>query len=140
MMIDFENDNPYAPPVSSGEQVYEGNINSSALQYLSSAGKWALFYAIMTALLILVSFFGIEGVADIFGILINIVIYGMLAFFAWKYAQNAKLIQTNPNTEQLAQCTSPLNTILIINGVLFILALVLAALGLLLLLIAAVAG
>ncbi|MBO4576647.1 MAG: hypothetical protein J5680_05995 [Neisseriaceae bacterium] len=129
MAIDFENDNPYAPPQSSGEITYDGNINSQALQYLRSAGKWALFYAIMTALLILISLFGIQSFADIIGLLINIVIYGMLAFFAWKYAQNAKLIQTNTNTEQLAQCTSPLNTILIINGVLFIIGLVIISIA-----------
>lgn len=38
-MIDFENDNPYAPPKNGGEIAYEGNINSQALQYLRSAGK-----------------------------------------------------------------------------------------------------
>ena len=124
MAIDFENDNPYAPPVSSGEINYGGNLNSQALQYLRSAGKWALFYAIMTVLFLVLSLFGIDGIEDIIGLIINFVIMGFIAFYAWKYAQSAKLIQTNPNTEQLAQGTSSLNKILIINGVLFIIGLV----------------
>ncbi|MBO7555084.1 MAG: hypothetical protein J6T41_03845, partial [Neisseriaceae bacterium] len=65
-----------------------------------------------------------DGIEDIIGLIINFVIMGFIAFYAWKYAQSAKLIQTNPNTEQLAQGTSSLNKILIINGVLFIIGLV----------------
>ena len=139
-MIDFENDNPYAPPVSSGEQVYEGNINSSALQYLNSASKWALFYAVMTALFLVLAVFSISGVGDIFGLIINFVISGFLAFYAWKYAQNAKLMQSNANIEQLAQGTQSLNMILIINGVLFIIGLVILCIIFLALVAVAVSG
>ena len=128
-MIDFENNNPYAPPQSSGEISYEEDINSQSLQYLRSAGKCALFFAVMTALFLVLSLFGIDGIEGIIGLLINRVIMGLLAYFSWKYAQNAKLIQTNTNTEQLAQCTSPLNTILIINGVLFIIGLVIISIA-----------
>ena len=123
-MIDCENNNPYAPPQSSGEIAYEEDINSQSLQYLRSAGKWALFFAVMTALFLVLSLFGIDGIEGIIGLLINLVIMGLLAYFSWKYAQNAKLIQTNTNIEQLAQGTSFLNKVLIINGVLFIIALV----------------
>ncbi|MBR5939936.1 MAG: hypothetical protein IKZ88_01655 [Neisseriaceae bacterium] len=124
MAIDFENDNPYAPPQSSGEITYDGNINSSALQYLNSASKWALFYAVMTVLFLVLALFSISGVGDIFGLIINFVISGFLAFYSWKYAQNAKSMQSNANIEQLTQGTQSLNMILIINGVLFIIGLV----------------
>lgn len=139
-MIDFENDNPYAPPKNSGEITYEGNINSQALQYLRSAGKWALFFAIMTVVCFVLSLFGIDGIEDVIGLIINLVIMGFIAFYAWKFAQNAKLIQTNPNTEQLAQGTSSLNKILIINGVLFIIGLVIIGVAFLFGMLAAAIG
>ena len=38
-MFDFENNNPYAHPQSSGQIAYEEGINEQSLQYLRSAGK-----------------------------------------------------------------------------------------------------
>lgn len=137
-MIDFENDNPYAPPSSSGGVHYDGQISNTALQYLDSARKWSLFYVIMMVLMILVSLFSNQDIASIFAAFINIAIYGALGFFAWKYTQNARLIQIQSTTEQLAQCVSSLNTILIINGVLFILGLLLIGIAFLFAMIAAV--
>ena len=75
----------------------------------------------MTALALVLSLFGIKGIGGGINFLINLVIMGLLAYFSWRYAQNTKLIQTNNNIEQLAQGTSFLNKVIIINGVLFIL-------------------
>lgn len=53
MAIDFENDNPYAPPTSSGERSYDIYLSDDALKYLHSAGGWAMFIAMMNLLFVL---------------------------------------------------------------------------------------
>lgn len=78
----------------------------------------------MTVICLVLSLFGIDDISDIIALIINLVLMGFIAFYAWKYSQNAKQMQTNANIEQLAQGTSSLNMILIINGVLFIIGLV----------------
>lgn len=129
MNIDFENDNPYAPPQSSGEVAYDGGINSQALQYLNSARKWALFVAIMSflfVLLIVVSI--IIEPNNIFSAVINILITGLVGWFSWKYTQHAKNIQNTHNSEELSQCLSSSTAILKVYGIYFIVCLTLFAL------------
>ena len=104
---------------------HDGRLSGTALQYLNSASKWALFFAIVSVLVMLFDLFYIEGVSDVIGIVVGIVV----AFFAWKYASNAKQTQSNADMTSLAQTTASLNTILIIMGVITIIALVLLCIG-----------
>lgn len=92
-----------------------------------------IVFAIVTVLLMLFVLFNIEGVSDVITIIVNIV----LAFFAWKYASNAKQTQSNADIQQFAQATAPLNTMLIIMGVITIIALVLLCIGALFAILAA---
>ncbi|MBR7001179.1 MAG: hypothetical protein IKI11_00725 [Neisseriaceae bacterium] len=126
MAIDFENDNPYAPPKSSGEIAYEGGINSQALQYLRSARKWALFVAIMSILsvvLFVISIFA-EPVY-----IIAAVIVGAFAYFSLQYAQHANHIQTTHDNEQLLQCLSSSTRLLQVHAISIIISLMLTVIG-----------
>ena len=126
MAIDFENDNPYAPPQSSGEIAYEGGINSQALQYLSSARKWALFVAIMSilsTLLFLIAMF------DNPLYIIVALVAGVFAWFSLKYAQHANNIQATNDSEQLSQCLSSSTKLMIIQAVCLIIMLILTVIS-----------
>lgn len=125
-MIDFENDNPYAPPQSSGEIAYDGGINSQALQYLNSARKWALFVAIMSFLFVLLIVVALVlEPSNIVGTVINILITGLVGWFSLKYTQHAKNIQNTHNGEELSQCLSASTAVLKVYGIYFIVCLTL---------------
>ena len=127
MAIDFENDNPYAPPKSSGEIAYEGGINSQALQYLRSARKWALFVAIMSILstiLFLIAMF------DKPFYIVLALVAGVFAWFSLKYAQHANNIQMTSNDENLSQCLSSSTKLMIVQAVCLIILLILTIIGL----------
>ncbi|MBQ9619451.1 MAG: hypothetical protein IJR44_03065 [Neisseriaceae bacterium] len=81
---------------------YDGRLSGTALQYLNSASKWALCFVIISALFLLFALFTIKDVSDVIGIVVGIVV----AFFAWKYASNAKQTQSNADMTSLAQTTA----------------------------------
>lgn len=127
MAIDFENDNPYAPPKSSGEIAYEGGINSQALQYLRSARKWALFVAIMSILSTILFFIALF--AEPFYIIFAL-ITGVFAYFSLQYAKHANNIQMTSNDENLSQCLSSSTKLMIVQAVCLIILLILTIIGL----------
>lgn len=127
MAIDFENDNPYAPPKSSGEIAYEGGINSQALQYLRSARKWALFVAIMSILSTILFFIALF--AEPFYIIFAL-ITGVFAYFSLQYAKHANNIQMTSNEEDLSQCLSSSTKLMIVQAVCLIILLILTIIGL----------
>ena len=126
MAIDFENDNPYAPPKSSGEIAYEGGINSQALQYLRSARKWALFVAIMSILSTILFFIAMFS-EPVY--IIAALVTGVFAWFSLKYTQHANNIQTANDSEQLSQCLSSSTKLMIIQAVCLIIISILSVIG-----------
>ena len=54
-------------------------------------------FAIMTVICLVLSLFGIDDISDIIALIINLVVMGFIAFYAWKYSQNAKQMQTLNN-------------------------------------------
>ena len=125
-MIDFENDNPYTPPQSSGEIEDNEGINSQALQYLNSARKWALFVAIMSILSTILFFIALF--AEPFYIIFAL-ITGVFAYFSLQYAKHANNIQMTSNEEDLSQCLSSSTKLMIVQAVCLIILLILTIIG-----------
>ncbi len=125
-MIDFENDNPYTPPQSSGEIEDNEGINSQALQYLNSARKWALFVAIMSILSTILFFIALF--AESFYIIFAL-ITGVFAYFSLQYAKHANNIQMTSNEEDLSQCLSSSTKLMIVQAVSLIIASIMVLIG-----------
>ena len=132
-MIDFENDNPYAAPVSADNRTTDdNNLSEKALQYLRSARKWAIFVGIMSILFVLLSVLAMFS--NPFYLFVA-VIAGLVACFSLQYAQHVGNIQTTCDNEQLLPCLSSSTKLLQVHAICGIVLLTLSLIGFILMLI-----